>query len=105
MRQYEDVLESDYYEKFKTIVEFCKAKGINFATMCTVNVDMTIKILNDSGKMSTKGSFKDGTYFQLSDRDMKRVDNQVEGICLATHFLSLSSNKLHSQSRQEFKTI
>ena len=41
-RQSENALESEQYDKFKTIVEVCKASGINFASMCSVNVDMAM---------------------------------------------------------------
>ena len=103
VRQPEDVLESEHYEKYKTIIEVCKASGIKFSVMCSANVDMAIKLLKLAGEMSTSGTYKDGTYFKLTKDERKLVDKKAEGICLATRFLSLSSNKLHSQSKQESK--
>ena len=74
-RQYEEVLEVKNYDKFKTIVEVCKASGIKFSLMCTSNVDMAIKMLSNTGKMITKQTFKDGVYFKLDPNDRKLVDN------------------------------
>ena len=102
-RQPDDVLESEHYEKFKTIIEVCKASGINFSVMCSANVDMAIKSLNLVGEISTSGTYKDGTYFKLTEDERELVDQKAEEICLATRFLSLSSNKLHSQSKQELQ--
>ena len=33
IRQPEDMLESNHYDKFKTVIEVCKASGIKFAVM------------------------------------------------------------------------
>ena len=95
-QQHEEILDPYHYDKFKTIVEFCKAIGNNFASMCTANVDMVIKILNDTSEMDTKGTFTDGAYFKLDPDDRKLVDDPAEEIYLATRFLSLSSKKLPS---------
>ena len=95
--QHEESLESEHYEKFKTVVEVCKASGINFAVMCSANVDMAMSSLQQSG------TYKDGSYFALDPSIRKQVDEKAEEICLATRFLSLSSDKLHRQSKQELK--
>ena len=71
--------------------------------MCSANVDMAIKSLNLTGKISNSGTYKDGTYFKLTEDERKVVDEKSEEICLETRFLSLSSNKIHSQSKQELK--
>ena len=52
--------------------------------MCISNVDMAIKILNNTGNMVTKGTFKDGTYFKLDPDDRKLVDDQAKEIYLVT---------------------
>lgn len=64
---------------------------------------MSIKTLNDNREIDTKGTYRDGTYFKLSTNNRKLVDNQAEEICLATRFLSLPSNKVHSQNKHELK--
>ena len=102
-RQPEDTSESEYYSKFKTVIEVCEARGIKFSLMCTANVDMDIKELSGSGDLTKNGTFKDGTYFLLYQAERELVNARAEEICLVTRFLSLSSNKLHSQSKQELK--
>lgn len=71
--------------------------------MCLANVDMAITTLYASGEISKKDTYKDETYFVLKSDKRKLVDNHAKEICLATRFLSLSSNKLHSQCKQELK--
>lgn len=95
------ISEAKHHESFKTIVEVCKARGINFSVMCSANVDMAIKILHKEGKISKRGSYKDGMYFKLTDDERKLVDSMAEEIYLSTRFLSLSSNMLHAASKQE----
>ena len=88
---------------FKTIVEVCEASGINFAVMCTANVNTAIKTLHDNGKITSNGTYKDGKYFSMSDTDRNMVDDMAEEIYLSTRFLSLSSDRLHGASKQELK--
>ena len=80
--QPEDVLESEHYEKYKTIIEVCKTSGIKFSVMCSANVDMAIKLLKLAGEISTSGTYKDGTYFKLTEDERKVVDEKSEEICL-----------------------
>ena len=91
--------EANHYEKFKTIIEVCKANGINFSVLCSANVDMALKVLHKQGKISINGSYKEGTYFELSSDERALVDEMAEEVCLSTRFLSLASNKLHAQSK------
>ena len=60
--QSDTVLEANHYEKFKTIVEVCKANGINFSVLCSANVDTAISILYSKGKINQMGTYEDGTY-------------------------------------------
>ena len=69
--------------------------------MCFTNVNIPIKSLNLTGEISRSGTYKDGTYFKLLDDEKIIVEEKSEEIYLAIQFLSLSSNKLHSQSKQE----
>ena len=59
--QHEETLESEHYEKFKTVVEVCKASGINFAVMCSANVDMGMTSLHKSRIIDNAdfGTYKD----------------------------------------------
>ena len=86
------MLEANQYEKFKTIIEVCKANGINFSVLCSANVDMAIDILHGKGKINKAGTYDDGTYFELKREERKLVDAMAEEICLSTRFLSLASN-------------
>ena len=97
------MLEANQYEKFKTVVEVCKANGVNFSVLCSANVNMAIRILHDQKKIDQMGTYDDGIYFKLSTKDRKFVDAVAEEICLSTSFLSLASNRLHSASKQELK--
>ena len=54
-RQHKEVLEADPYEKFKMFLKVCKASGIKFSLLCTENVDMSIKMLKDTGEVTTTG--------------------------------------------------
>ena len=101
--QPEHVHETRYHDLFKTLIQVCKANNINFALMCTTNIDMAMKQLHSDGKISTSGTFKDGNYFLLSKDDRQLVDDMAEEICLSTRFLSLASDRLHSASKQELK--
>jgi len=52
--------------------------------------------------MITKiGNFKVGIYFQLAENKRKLVKKMAEEVCLATQFLSLSCDEIHSRSKQE----
>lgn len=101
--QPENVLETDHYETIKTIVEVCKASGVNFALMCTHTVDMVISTLAKEGLISKGGKFKDGTYFDLDNAERELVNDKAEETCIATRLLSLSSNKKFSASKQELR--
>ena len=90
-RQPDGMLEADHYKTFKTMIEICKASGINFAVICSANVYMAMKTLFKAKKITNSGTYKDGTYFKLSDDERKLVDDMAEEICLSTRFLSLSS--------------
>ena len=61
--QTKETAEVTHCERFRSMVEVCKASSINFALLCTANVDMAMEALHEKGKISMKGSFKDGTYF------------------------------------------
>ena len=89
-------MESDHCGKFKMVVELCKASGVNFSVMCSANVDMAIKTFHASGEISKEGTYIDETYFVLDPDERKLVDNHSKEICLATHFLFLSSDRLQS---------
>ena len=61
--------------------------------MCSANVDMAIKSLNLAGEISTSGTYKDGTYFKLTEDERELEDEKAEEICLATRsylFLRIS---------------
>ena len=103
LKQPEHVHEVKHYESFKSIVELCKASGINFAVMCSANTNVAIKTLHATGKISRSGTYEDGAYFKLTDVERKAVDMVAEESCLATLFLSLASDKLHANSKQELR--
>jgi len=60
-------------------------------------------MLHSCGKIRKESTYKDGTCFVLDLDKRKPAENHEEEICLATRFLSMSSDKLHSQSKQELK--
>ena len=62
---------------------------------------MNMKELLDFVEMTKKGTFNDGTYFKLNEVTRGLVDAYTEEIYLATSFLSISSKKLHSQSKKK----
>ena len=99
--QPDTVHEVKHYETYKSMVEMCKASKINFALLCTENVDMALNKLRSEGKVTTTGLYKEGAYFKLSDDERTLVNRMAEEICLSTRFLSLASNKLHIWSKQE----
>ena len=103
MKQPDDLHEVKHYESFRSVTEMCKASGVNFATMCSANVNMAMKTLKAEGKIADARTYEDGTYFQLSMDDRTLVDNMAKERCLSTRFLSLASNKLHSASKQELR--
>ena len=94
--QPENVLEADHYELVKTMVEVCKASGVNFALLCTHTVDMAVNMLHNEGEISLTGKYKDGIYLQVNDDERELVNDRAEEICIATRLLSLSSNKKFS---------
>ena len=51
--QPEDVHEVQHYEVFRSVIEMCKASGVNFALMCTDNVNTAMKELGP--KLSRSG--------------------------------------------------
>ena len=101
--QLDNVSRASHYEKFKTFVEVCKANGVNFSVIYSTDVDMAIKVLYKEGKITTDGTYRKGTYFALTTTERALVDEMAEDICLSTRFISLASNKLHAQSKQELK--
>lgn len=103
MHQPDDVHEVRHYESFKLIAEMCKANGINFAVICSANVNIAIKTLYEKNKISCKRTYEDGTYFKLSNENRKLVDKVAKEICLSTRFLSLASNKLHAAGKQALR--
>ena len=48
--------ESDHYEKVKTVIEVCKASGVNFPILCTNTVGMAMKGLRDDGNSEIIGT-------------------------------------------------
>ena len=64
---------------------------------------MGIHMLHESLNIEIIGTYMDGIYFKLSDNKRKLVDDQAKEIYLLKRFLSISSNKLHNQSKQELK--
>ena len=97
--------ETDHYETIKTIVEVCKASGVNFSLLCTHTVDMAMSTLIKGGSITVTGSgkFKDGDYFKLTDDHRELVDDKAEEIMIATRLLSLSSNKRFAAIKQELR--
>ena len=59
--------EARHNESIKTLVEVCKASGVNFALLCTYNIDMAMKSLYDAGEITTTGKFKNDDYFRLEE--------------------------------------
>ena len=101
--QPENFLEADHYEMVKTMVEVCKASGVNFALLCTHTVDMAVNMLHNEGEISLTWKYKDGIYLKLDDDKRELVNDRAEEICIATRLLSLSSNKKFLASRQELR--
>jgi hypothetical protein len=79
----------------------CKASKVNFAIMCTKNIDTVLTTLRVEKKITNTGLYKDGDYFNLNDAERILVDKMLEEICLCTRFLSLASDKLHAARKQE----
>ena len=101
--QQENILESDHYEMIKTMVEVCKASGVNFALLFTHTIDMAVSILNNEGEISLTGKYKNGIYLKLNDNERELVNDRADEICITTSFLSLSSNKKFSASKKELR--
>ena len=104
-KQPEYVSESDHHEKFKAMVEVCKASVINFSLMYTHNIDAAMKKILKDGSISASGTYADGTYSRHNEVHMKLVNDVAEEICLLTRLLSLLNDTLHSASKQELKMI
>ena len=103
LQQPDHVHEVKHYETFRSVIEMCRASGVNFAVMCSANINMAMKTLKDDGKITADGTYEDGTYFSMDGDERKLVNKAAEEICLSTRFLSLASNKLHSGSKQELR--
>ena len=101
--QPKNVDEPKHYESVKTLVEVAKASGVNFGLLCTNNIDIAMQSLYDAKDISHGGTFKDDKYHKLDEDERKMVEDKAAEICIATRFLSLSSDKLHSASKQEMK--
>ena len=54
-RQPYGVSEVKHLETFKTIVEVCKASGVTFSLMYTVNVDTAMKVIFKESKILVNG--------------------------------------------------
>ena len=50
--QPENILEADHYEMMKTMVEVCKASGVDYSLLFTHTVDMAVNMLNNEGEIS-----------------------------------------------------
>ena len=99
LKQPDDAPVTKDQKKIKTIIKVCNASGINFSVMCSANIDMAFKGLHDSKQILSGGTYKGGYYFKLNKATRKLVDEKAEEIFLATHFLSLSSNKYHYHNK------
>ena len=56
-----DVDEPAHYKSVKTLVEVAKVSGVNFAMLCTYNIDYAMKALYSAGDISSEGTYDDGT--------------------------------------------
>ena len=72
--QPEDMMENYHYEMVKTVVEVCKASGVNFPLLCAHTVDMAFKILHEETALKDDNNdalplqkYSDGDYFKLND--------------------------------------
>ena len=65
--QPETVHEVKHYETYKSVIEMCKASKVNFALLCTDNIDMSMNTLRNEGKITTTGTYANGDYFKLTD--------------------------------------
>ena len=98
--QAKEVTEVVYPERFHSIVEVCKASCVNFAILCTSNVDIMIESLHSKGKITKTGKYKDEVYSTLTKEERALVDKTVENFCLETRFLLLAADNLHYKSKQ-----
>ena len=89
----------------KTIVEVCKASGINFPLLYTHTIDMAIKSLNKEDAITATGGYKDGTYFSLGQAMREVVSQRAEEICIANRMLSPVLNKKFAASKQELRIV
>ena len=76
--QPDTVHDVKHYETYKSIVAICKASKVNFALLCSENIDMALTKLRDDGKVTTTGLYKDGTYFNLTNVERILVDRMAE---------------------------
>lgn len=83
------------------MVEVCEASGVNFALLCSENVNIAMKKLHADRRISKGGTFQDGTYFELLTSEKNLVNKMAEEVCLSTRFISLTCNEIHSWSKQE----
>jgi len=58
LEQPKTIHEVKHYETFKSVVEMCKASKVNFATMCTENIDTSLVALRKDSKITTTGLYK-----------------------------------------------
>ena len=88
-------------------MEVYKARGVNFVTLCTHNIDSAMKVLVASGIITiTSGvtpTYLNGNYFKLNKGDRQRVNAMAEDTCIVIRFLYISSDKLHKASKDELK--
>ena len=64
---------------------------------------MSMEKLHTNGVISQKEKLFDGVYFNLKDKERKTIDDTAKEIYLQTRSLSLPSNKMHYESKHEFK--
>ena len=101
--QLDKVFEADHYETVKTMVEVCKASGVNFPMLCIHTVNMAMNMLHTEGEIFQTGKYKDSVYFRLNENKIDLVNDRVDEIYIATKLLSLSSNKKVAASKQELR--
>ena len=64
LAQPDHVHEVKHYDTFSSFFKMCKTSSINFALICTVNVDMAMKELEKKSKIKKRGTIDDGNLFQ-----------------------------------------
>ena len=99
--QLDDGHEIKHYDTFRSVVEMCKASGVDLSLLCTANIDMAMKDLFVKSKINLNGSFKYGVYLKLNDDGQALVNKTTEEFFLSITFLLLASNNIYSGSKHE----